>query len=251
MISAVTKGGGRDFHGSGWANKRHEMSNAKSVFQNYNGQQKSVYRFFVWGYSIGDRSIFRSCSIRRRTALLLVQGVHQAEAGHPQRLRKYADPGAVRDFSGCTDGNGVPFSLTDPTTGHPVPGNNIAGLMALNLAAAKAGQAILDALPLPNTCGHSGVPATGCIQDAQFASRQYQRNYYWSFNETHPRRNDTIRLDYNPTSKLTSWVRYSNDYDLDTTGSFDLEERAGPVRSFCHRPPEPGSWLRGRNHLYD
>ena len=49
----VTKGGGRDFHGSGWANKRHEMFNAKSFFQNYNGQQKSVYRFFVWGYSIG------------------------------------------------------------------------------------------------------------------------------------------------------------------------------------------------------
>ena len=112
----------------------------------------------------------------------------------------------------------MPFSLTDPTTGNPIPDNNIAGLMALNPAAAKAGQAILNALPLPNICGHSGVPATGCIQDAQFASQQYQRNYYWSFNETHPRRNDTIRVDYNLTSKLNTWVRYINDYDLDTTG---------------------------------
>ena len=53
VISVVTKGGSQEFHGSAWANKRHEMFNAKSFFQNYNGQQKSVYRFFVWGYSIG------------------------------------------------------------------------------------------------------------------------------------------------------------------------------------------------------
>ncbi len=53
VISIVTKGGSQEFHGSGWANKRHEMFNAKSFFQNFNGQQKSVYRFFVWGYSIG------------------------------------------------------------------------------------------------------------------------------------------------------------------------------------------------------
>ena len=52
-ISVVTKGGGQEFHGSAWANKRHEMFNAKSFFNNYNNQAKSVYRFFVWGYSVG------------------------------------------------------------------------------------------------------------------------------------------------------------------------------------------------------
>ncbi|HUP04196.1 MAG TPA: carboxypeptidase-like regulatory domain-containing protein, partial [Bryobacteraceae bacterium] len=53
QISVVTKSGGQEFHGSAWANKRHEMFNATSFFNNYNGVQKSVYRFFVWGYSIG------------------------------------------------------------------------------------------------------------------------------------------------------------------------------------------------------
>src|SRR5260370_30952179 len=53
VISVVTKSGSQEFHGSAWANKRHEMFNAKSFFQNYNGQQKSVYRYFTWGYSIG------------------------------------------------------------------------------------------------------------------------------------------------------------------------------------------------------
>ncbi len=44
-------------------------------------------------------------------------------------------------------------------------------------------------------------------------TQQYQRNYYWQYNEVHPRRNDTLRLDYNVTSKLNTWVRYINDYD--------------------------------------
>ncbi len=93
VISVVTKGGGREFHGSAWANKRHEMFNAKSFFQNYNGQQKSVYRFFVWGYSVGGPvyipKLFNTSE--DQAVLLLVAGIHQAEAGHPERLRQHAD----------------------------------------------------------------------------------------------------------------------------------------------------------------
>ena len=76
--------------------------------------------------------------------------------------------------------------------------------------------------------------------DAQYATQQYQRNYYWSFNETHPRRNDTFRVDYNPTSKLNSWVRYINDYDLDTTGSFALKNSSGQFAPFAIDHPNPG-----------
>src|ERR1017187_4845558 len=53
MISVVTKGGSQEFHGTAYANKRHEMFNAKNFFNNYNGTNKSIYRFFVWGYSVG------------------------------------------------------------------------------------------------------------------------------------------------------------------------------------------------------
>ncbi len=45
---------------------------------------------------------------------------------------------------------------------------------------------MLNFLPLPNICGHSGVSSSNCIQDAQFASQQYQRNYYWSFKRNPP-----------------------------------------------------------------
>src|SRR5262249_8257099 len=143
-------------------------------------------------------------------------------------------------FSGYTDANGLPVVLTDPTTGNPIPNNNLVGLMALNPAAAKAGQAMLNFLPLPDIRGQPGVAADGCVQDAQFASQRYQRNYYWSFNETHPRRNDIVRIDYNPTSRLTTWVRYINDYDLDTTRTFGgLQNSQGQREPLAIDHPNP------------
>jgi hypothetical protein len=246
IISVVTKGGGQQFHGSAWANKRHEMFNAKSFFQNLNGQQKSVYRFFVWGYSIGGPVYIPKLFNTDKKKLFFFwsqeytkqkPGIQSGYLNMPTAAQR------AGDFSGYTDGNGVPVSLTDPTTGNPVPNNNISGLIALNPAAAKAGQAILNALPLPNICGHPGVAATGCIQDAQFATQQFQRNYYWSFNETHPRRNDTLRVDYNPTTRLNSWVRYINDYDLDTlgfSGGFELKNAQGQYAPLALDHPNPG-----------
>ena len=67
---------------------------------------------------------------------------------------------------------------------------------------------------------------SNCIQDAQYATQRYARNYYWQFNETPPRRNDTLRIDYSVTSKLNTWFRYINDYDLDTTGAFGALKNA-------------------------
>ena len=245
VISVVTKGGSQEFHGSAWTNKRHEMFNAKSFFQNYNGQQKSVYRFFVWGYSIGGPvSIPKLFNADKRKKLFFFWSQEYTKQ-KPATLSGYANMPTLAqragDFSGYTDANGLPVALSDPTTGNPIPGNNIAGLVALNPTAAKAGQAMLNFLPLPNICGQPGVASNGCVQDAQFATQRYQRNYYWSYNETHPRRNDTLRVDYNPTSRLTTWARYINDYDLDTTGTFgELKNSQGTSSTLAIDHPNPG-----------
>jgi len=243
-ISVVTKSGSQEFHGSAWANKRHEMFNAKSFFQNYNGQPKSVYRFFVWGYSIGGPVyIPRVFNTEKKKLFFFFSQEYTKQK--PATQSGYANvPTAAQragDFSGYTDQNGVPYPIYDPTTGNPVPNNNIAGLAALNPAAAKFGQAILNFLPLPNICGQPGVSSTGCFQDAQFASQRYQRNYYWQFNESHPRRNDTVRIDYNVTSKLSTWVRYINDYDLDqTSGNIALKNSQGNFVPWSADHPNPG-----------
>ena len=53
QVQVVTKSGTQQFHGSVNVNKRHEMFNANSFFNNYNGQPKSFYRFMDETYSIG------------------------------------------------------------------------------------------------------------------------------------------------------------------------------------------------------
>jgi hypothetical protein len=242
-ISVVTKGGSQQFHGSAWANKRHEMFNAKSFFQNYNGQQKSVYRFFVWGYSIGGPVYIPHLFNTQKQKLFFFVSQEYTKQ-KPATLSGYANmPTAAQragDFSGYTDGNGVPYNLTDPTTGNPVPNNNLTGLVALDPAAAKAGQAMLNYFPLPNICGHQGVDPSHCITDPD-PTQKFQRNYYWSYNETHPRRNDTVRIDYNVTSKLTSWFRYINDFDRDTTATLgEVKNAQGQATPLAIDHPNPG-----------
>lgn len=242
-ISIVTKGGSQQFHGSAWVNKRHEMFNANSFFNNLNGLQKNVYRFFVWGYSIGGPVYIPKVFNTDKKKLFFFfsqeytkqkPGIQSGYLNVPTAAQR------AGDFSNYTDANGVQYQLTDPTTGNPIPNNNIAGLVSLNPAAAKYGQGILNALPLPNICGHQGVSSSNCIQDAQFASQQYSRNFYWSYNESHPRRNDTFRVDYNLTSKLTSWFRYINDYDLDIQGNTPLNNGQGASTPVAIDHPNPG-----------
>ena len=243
-ISVVTKSGSQQFHGSAWVNKRHEMFNATSFFNNLNGQPKSVYRFFVWGYSIGGPVYIPKVFNRDKKKLFFFFSQEYTKQ-KPATQSGYSNVPTVAqragNFAGYTDANGVPYQLTDPTTGNPVPNNNIAGLTALNPAAAKFGQGILNFLPLPNICGHQGVDPSSCVQDGQFATQQYSRNYYWQFNESHPRRNDTLRIDYNVTSKLNAWVRYINDYDLDqTSGNIALKNAQGQFVPWSSDHPNPG-----------
>ena len=242
-ISIVTKSGSQQFHGSAWVNKRHEMFNANSFFNNLNGLPKSVYRFFVWGYSIGGPvyvpKLFNTN--KKKLFFFFSQEYTKQKPGiQSGYLNVPTEAQRAGNFAGYTDANGVPYTLTDPTTGNPVPNNNIAGLAALNPAAAQYGQAILNALPLPNICGHQGVNPNGCIQDAQFASQQYSRNYYWSYNESHPRRNDTARVDYNILPKLNTWIRYINDYDLDIQGNTPLNNGQGVSTPVAIDHPNPG-----------
>ncbi len=244
VISVVTKSGSTEFHGSAWANKRHEMFNAKSFFDNLNGRPKSLYRFFVWGYSIGG-PVYVPKLFNTEKKKLFFFFSQEYTRQKPATLSGYSNMPTLAqragDFSDYRDQNGLLVPLTDPTTGNPIPNNNVASLAALNPAAAKAGQGILNAMPLPNICGHQGVASSGCIQDAQFATQQWQRNYYWQFNETHPRRNDILRVDYNMTNKLSTWFRYINDYDLDTTATFgELKNSSGQYAPLTIDHPNPG-----------
>jgi hypothetical protein len=255
QISVVTKGGSQEFHGSAWTNKRHEMFNAHSWFQNYvggnknAGGQKSLYRFFIYGFSVGGPVYIPKLFNTEKKKLFFFFSQEYTKQRPATQESYYNMPTTAQragNFAGYVDGNGVAFPINDPSTGLAVPNQNISGLV-LNSAAAKAGQAMLNFFPLPNICGHVGVDPSNCITDGTYATTQWGRNYYERYNETHPRRNDTLRIDYNVTSKLNSWVRYINDYDLDTTsfGSntspvIALKNAAGQASPMAVDHPNPG-----------
>jgi len=53
QINIITKGGGREYHGTGYWYKRHEMFNANNFFRNRDGIAKQLYRFQTLGGTIG------------------------------------------------------------------------------------------------------------------------------------------------------------------------------------------------------
>jgi len=238
-ISVITKGGGQQFHGSGWWTWRHEQFNAKNYFDNYNNRQKSIYRYHVRGFSVsgpvyipgkwntGRNKLFFFFSqeyVKQRPA------TQTWEANVPTALER------AGDFSQSVDQNGKLIQLLDPTTRQAIPGN-IVPKSQIN----PAGQAFLNFMALPNRCGASGA-ASDCWQET-VPDQITRRNYRSVFNEQHPRRNDVARIDFNPTSKMLTWVRYINDYDLQVTNNgngLGLKGADGKFSPYAEDHPNPG-----------
>ena len=53
IVNIVTKNGTRDFHGSVYWYKRHEMFNANAWWNNRSGSAKAKYRYLTEGLSVG------------------------------------------------------------------------------------------------------------------------------------------------------------------------------------------------------
>ena len=142
----------------------------------------------------------------------------------------------VGDFSQSVDQNGKMIQLLDPTTRNPIAGNIIPKSQI-----STAGLAFLNFMTLPNRCGASGA-GSDCWQEAD-QTQLYRRNYRSIFNEQHPRRNDVARIDFNPTSKMLTWIRYVNDYDLQVTNNNNGLGLLGSDKTFspyAEDHPNPG-----------
>ena len=107
-ISIVTKSGSQQFHGSAWVNKRHEMFNANSFFNNLNGLPKSTYRFFVWGYSIGGPVyIPKVFNTEKKKLFFFVSQEYKQKPGiQSGYLNVPTAAQRAGNFAGYTDANG-------------------------------------------------------------------------------------------------------------------------------------------------
>jgi Carboxypeptidase regulatory-like domain/TonB-dependent Receptor Plug Domain len=238
-ISVITKGGGRSFHGSGWWTWRHEQFNAKNFFDNYNNQQKSIYRYHVRGFSVGGPIyIPKKWNTGKSKLFFFISQEYTKQK--PATQTGYSNmPTALEragDFSQSVDQNGKLIALLDPTSRSPIPGN-IIPKSQIN----AAGLGFLNYLPLPNRCGASGA-ASECWQESD-QSQINRRNFRSVFNEVHPHRNDVARIDFSPTPKMFTWVRYVNDYDFDQTANgnyVNLLDSNNKWTPYSEDHPNPG-----------
>jgi hypothetical protein len=235
-ISVVTKRGTRDIHGTAWANKRHEMFNANSFFNNFNGLPKSQYRFFVWGYSVGGPVYIPKILTHSRNKFYFFASQEYTRQKPATTVIYDLMPTALErkgNFSQSLDTSGKLIPLFDPTTRNPIPGNII------TQAASPIGLAMMNWFPLPNRCDLASN-AAGCYNETD-PTQINRRNYETSFTALHPRRNDTVRVDANVSSKVTMWFRWIHDYDLQQASpNFALLNSAGQWTPSYANHPNPG-----------
>ncbi len=204
-ITVVTKNGTQQFHGSFVWNHRNEGFNANQWENNRNGRNAqnvpnspiAKYRFNVETYTIGGPIYIPKHFNTAKNKLFFFwsqEYTGQYVGGGSQT--KYTPTALERqgNFSQSFQNNGTLVPIIDPTTGAAFPGNIIPANRITPL-----GQSMLNFFPLPNFAG------TGSLANIA--------NYFESASATHPRRNDVLRVDVNPTSKLSGYFRYINDHD--------------------------------------
>jgi hypothetical protein len=165
-----------------------------------------------------------------------------------------------------TLGTNEDTQLVNPANGKTeLAGGNLNALLGTAYSdptSAKYGQAMLAFEPTPNMCtaaagiyNGNAISPTNCpagfTTQGITASNNYSANYFYSFVEKYPKRSDIARVDWNITSKLTSFVRYGHDYNRDdnTPGLPMKDSVTGDWFPFNVYHPTPGhGWAVGATY---
>jgi hypothetical protein len=207
-IQIVTKSGTSKFHGTGYYFHRHEQFNANSYFNNANGlnangvenNPRNFYRYNQQGYNIGGPVLLPKKALKDKLFFFFSQEFQEQLV--PQTARQSRVPTAAEvqgDFRNSRDGNGNPIIIRDKT-GQQVSCNGVLNVICPNLIDPN-GQKILQFFNrFENTPLGSG--ANGFI---------YNHNSQSSV--SYPRRETSIRVDYNISESTRAYVRYTRDAD--------------------------------------
>src|SRR5215813_3923331 len=207
-IQIVTKSGTNQFHGTGYYFHRHEEFNANSYFNNANGTNangvqnnpRNFYRYNQQGYNIGGPVLLPKKALKDKLFFFFSQ--EWQEQLVPQNARQSRVPTAAEvagDFSNTRDFNGNLITIIDPETKQPFPGNKIPA-DRINANGAN-GQKILQLFQkFENT--QLGGPQNG-----------FRYNHNSQMSVSYPRRETSLRVDYNLSDTTKAYVRYTRDAD--------------------------------------
>ena len=197
-ITAITKSGSREFHGSGYNFYRHESLNANTFFNNRTGTVKQPYRYRISGYSIGGPIYIPGKFNSNKEKLFFFWSQEFTGIKQNYGAKFVNTPTALErggDFSRSFDVNGALIPVRDPLTGQNFPGNIIP-----KTRLSAAGQSILNFFPPPN-----------------YTDPDSRNLYRWNYRSVYsggvPRRNDMLRIDANLTSTFRMYHRYGHDRD--------------------------------------
>jgi hypothetical protein len=194
QINLVSKSGTRDFHGSLYWFKRHEMFNAQNFFNNRDGLTKPLYRYNTFGGTIGGPIYIPGKFNKDRDKLFFFYSREEWRNREPLDLGRRTVPTTLEragDFSQTIDVGGRLIPIRDPLSGANFPGNVIPA-SRLN----PSGQAILNLFPLPN------------ITDRAITAGNY--NYQFQEIKETPKNTNLLKIDYVATAKDTITVRARN-----------------------------------------
>ena len=199
QINIITKGGGKEYHGTGYWYKRHEQFNANSFFRNLNGVPKQLYRFQNLGATIGGPVKVPIPIINRGgDKMFFFYSYDNNQIKEPVNLERWTMPTLLErqgDYSRTTDLGGQRIVIRDPAAGNaPFPNNTIPSTRANPF-----GVAIMNIFPAPNFNAS---------------------NYNYLFQEEslgRPRNQHLFRFDLHPTESDTISVKGST-WHADTIG---------------------------------
>jgi hypothetical protein len=196
-IKVVTKGGGKDFHGTGYWFHRHEQFNANSFFNNAQARQRNLYRYNYQGFNLSGPvwlpNKLGGAKVREKVFWFFSREWQEQLLPGAARQSRVPTANEINGiFTGLVNGNGQPVTLYDPLTGQPFP-NNVIPANRIN----PNGQAILRKF---GTFANSAARLPVFNHESQ-ASAGY------------PRREYSIRVDANLTENTRTFIRYTRDAD--------------------------------------
>lgn len=198
-VTVITRGGTKQFHGSGSWYYRHEDLNANDYFNNLAGRQKTPYRYNIAGYTIGGPvPVPRSMTkLNGKLFFFFSQEFQHQRVAYGTKTQTVPTAAERRgDFSNHRNTNGALITIVDPLNNKQAFAGNIIPASRLN----PVGVAVLNIFPLPNYVDPN-------------PSRVWQWNYFASEAGAYPRRTEVVRLDYSPKTNWQLYLRLSNNVD--------------------------------------
>jgi hypothetical protein len=199
QLTLSTKNGTRQFHGTVYDYYRDESLNANEFFNNLTNVTRPRYRYQNPGGTIGGPLIVPGTNFNKSRQKLFFFFSYDKLYNTTVTNNTYTMPTALErqgNFSQTVTTTGVLIPVYDPTTQAPFPGNIIPSSRI-----SPQGQAMLNLFPLPAPQGLALDP-TG--------NRGY--NFRAVLPQSRPLDDKILRLDYNLSSKVVTYIRLLQDY---------------------------------------